>query len=246
MYVGIPNPNIIMPLEKMTIEVRDKKLIPKRFQVLYNPASYVQQRSVNYRETDGMAYNSPMAQFIHGGLEVLQFQLFFDSMTAGAEVGGSIVDRALFTANSILPSKTKFIDVRKYTSEIYNLMIIDDDLHHPPEVYLEWSSLQFEGYLVSCSQNFIKFSESGTPVRAWVQCTFIESVAPLKSNLKNPLNSPDTTRFRTVCQGDSLWAMAAKEYGQPEQWRAIASANGLVNPRLLRSGQRLSLPALIK
>ncbi len=242
MYIGIPNPNIIVPLEKMTIQAKGGK----PFQVLYNPASYVQSRSVDYDRTDGLSYNSPMAQFVHGGLEVLQFQLFFDSMTAGAEVGGSIVDRAKFTANSILPSLTKFVDVRDYTSQIYNLMIVDDKTHHPPVVHLAWSSLQFEGYLMSCSQNFIKFSESGTPVRAWVQCAFLESVAPLKSNLLNPLNSPDTTKFRTVCQGDSLWSMAAKEYGQPEQWRVIASANGLVNPRLLRSGQRLSLPAIVK
>ncbi len=242
MYLGIPNPNILVPLEKMTIEPEDQKA----FQVLYNPESYVQSRQVHYQPTDGMAYNSPMAQFVCGGLETLQFQLFFDSMSAGAEVGGGLADRAKFTANSALPSLTKFVDVREYTQKIYNLMIIDDKTHHPPSVYLEWSSLQFEGYLVSCSQNFVRFTENGMPVRAWLQCTFVEEVAPLKSNLRNPLNSPDTSKFRTVCQGDSLWAMAAKEYGQPEQWRAIADANGLVNPRLLRSGERLSLPALIK
>ena len=45
-------------------------------------------------------------------------------------------------------------------------------------------------------------------------------------------------------QGDSLRAMAVKEYGQPEQWRTIASANGLANPRRLRSGERLVLPAI--
>ena len=55
---------------------------------------------------------------------------------------------------------------------------------------------------------------------------------------------PDTTKYRTVVQGDSLWAMAVKEYGQPEQWRTIASANGLANPRRLRSGERLVLPAI--
>lgn len=242
MYLGVPNPNILVPLEKMTITPEDKK----PFQVLYNPQSYVQSRQVNYTQTEGLSYNSPMSQFVSGGLEVLQFDLFFDSMSAGAEVGGGLVDRLKFTANSVLPSLAKFVDVRDYTQKVYNLMIIDDNTHHPPLVYLEWASLQFQGYLVSCAQNFVKFTESGMPVRAWLQCTFMEQVAPLKSNLLNPLNSPDTTKFRTVCQGDSLWAMAAKEYGQPGQWRAIAEANGLVNPRLLRSGDRLSLPALIK
>ena len=62
--------------------------------------------------------------------------------------------------------------------------------------------------------------------------------------MPRPLESPDTTKYRTVHQGDSLWAMAAKEYGQPEQWRAIADANGLANPRALRSGERLVVPAI--
>ena len=47
-------------------------------------------------------------------------------------------------------------------------------------------------------------------------------------------------------QGDALWALSAREYGQPEQWRSIADANGLANPRLLRSGERLVLPAIQK
>ena len=42
---------------------------------------------------------------------------------------------------------------------------------------------------------------------------------------KNPLQSPDTTKYRTVRQGDSLWAMAAHEYGEASQWREIAAAN---------------------
>ena len=33
MYVGIPNPNILVPLEKMTIQPAGKTA----FQVLYNP-----------------------------------------------------------------------------------------------------------------------------------------------------------------------------------------------------------------
>jgi nucleoid-associated protein YgaU len=58
------------------------------------------------------------------------------------------------------------------------------------------------------------------------------------------MNSPDTAKFRTVHQGDSLWAMSAKEYGECSSWRLIAAANGIENPRLLDSGSTLSLPAI--
>ena len=149
-------------------------------------------------------------------------------------------------ANSLLPSLTKLIDVRTYTNKVYKLMEIDPDKHVPPLVKLKWSTLQFKGFLVSCSIQFVRFSEQGTPLRAWMDCTFQEYISPDKAHKPRPLESPDTTKYRTVHAGDSLWALSAKEYGQPEQWRSIADANRLSNPRLLRSGERLVLPALKK
>lgn len=240
MYIGLPNPNILIPLEKMTIQPQGKAA----FKVLYNPESYVQSRRVHYAQSGGISTNTPVAQFAGGSLEILQFRLFFDSMSAGSEVGGSLVDKLLFTANSILPSLGKALDVRVYTNKVYSLMEIDPVKHVPPLVNLKWSSLQFSGHLISCKQTFVRFSENGIPLRAWLDCVFQEFIPPQKSGVPRPVESPDTTKYRTVHQGDALWSLSAKEYGQPEQWRAIADANNLSNPRMLRSGERLVLPAI--
>ena len=240
MYIGIPNPNILIPLEKMTIEPEGKSA----FKVLYNPESYEQSRQVHYAQSGGISTNTPVAQFSGGGLETLQFRLFFDSMSAGSEIGGTLTDKLKFTGNSMLPSLGKFVDVRTYTNKVYSLMEIDPDKHVPPLLKLKWASLQFTGHLISCKQTFVRFSENGIPLRAWLDCTFEEFIAPQKAGLPRPLESPDTTKYRTVHQGDALWSLSAKEYGQPEQWRAIADANGLANPRVLRSGERLVLPAI--
>lgn len=240
MYIGIPNPNILVPLAKMTITPEGKS----SFEVLYNPESYTQSREVRYAQAQGIATNTPVTQYAGGGAETLQFRLFFDSMSSGSEVGGGLADKAKFLANSLLPSITKLIDVRTYTNKVYRLMEIDPDKHVPPLVTLKWSSLQFRGHLISCSQNFVRFGEDGRPLRAWLDCTFQEFIEPAKAGLARPLESPDTTKYRMVRQGDSLWALSAKEYGQAEQWRAIADANGLANPRRLRTGERLVLPAL--
>ena len=240
MYIGIPNPNMLIPLEKMTIQPEGKTA----FKVLYNPESYTQSRMVRYAQSSGISTNTPVSQFAGGGLEILTFRLFFDSMSAGSEVGGGLLDKAKFAANSLLPSLTKLIDVRTYTKQVYSLMEIDPDKHVPPLLTLKWSSLQFTGHLISCQQSFVRFGEQGTPLRAWLDCVFQEFIAPQKATLPRPLESPDTTKYRTVRQGDTLWSLSAKEYEQPEQWRAIADANGLANPRLLRSGDRLVLPAI--
>ena len=242
MYIGVPNPNILMPLKKLTITPEGKS----SFEVLYNPESYTQSREARYASSQGAATNVPVIQYTGGGAETLQFRLFFDSMSSGSEVGGGLADKAKFRGNSLLPSMTKLIDVRTYTNRVYKLLEVDPDKHVPPLVKLKWSSLQFEGHLISCSQNFVRFSEQGVPLRAWLDCTFQEYIAPKKAGLARPLESPDTTKYRTVRQGDSLWALSAREYGQPELWRAIADAIGLANPRLLRTGARLVLPALDK
>ena len=242
MLIGGANPNGMAHLEKMTITNLDSG---DSIEVLYNPASYVQRRSVEYAQTSLLNSDAPIVQFQSGGAETLSFELFFDTMSAGMEVGGGLLDRLLITANSVLPTSSNLVDVRKYTSKVYNLMFVDEDEHRPPELGIEWSSLQFKGFLSSCTQTFIKFSEDGTPTRAKLQCTFIESRDLDEVFGKNPLNSPDTTKYRTVRQGDSLWAMAANEYGEAAQWREIASANGIDNPRRLRSGDTLVVPALL-
>ena len=241
MFSGIPNPNMLIPLEKMTITNLDKN---KSFEVLYNPQSYQQSRTVEYSRLPVMGTNVPMAQFNHGSGETLKVQLFFDSLSASGEVGGNTGDRLKFAANSILPSAGNQIDVREYTDKIYKLTLVADGFHAPPKLRLQWGSLGFEGYLISCTQNFIRFDESGMPVRATLDCVFHQHVDPGRQSSRNPLESPDTTKYRLVRQGDALWSRAAKEYGEARQWRAIAEANALANPRSIRTGDMLTLPGL--
>mgnify|MGYP002732449863 CR=1 FL=1 len=241
MNIGLPNINQVMPLAKMCIT---NKATKKKIYVMYNPETYVQERGTKYSETPGLASNMPSIQFVHGMGETLQMELFFDTYSAGSlMVGGSLTDKAKLLATAALPAPVK-LDVRKFTSKIYDLMLINASTHVPPLLKIEWSSLQFEGHLVNCSQKFTMFNQLGTPVRATLNVTFKQYVKPSKIASLKPNESPDTAKYRLVHQGDSLWELSGKEYGQCEAWRAIASANGIDNPRLLETGKMLKLPAL--
>ena len=66
MQIGKPNPNMIMPLEKMCIT---NKTNNKKIYVMYNPESYVQERGAKYSEAPGLASNMPSIQFVHGSSE---------------------------------------------------------------------------------------------------------------------------------------------------------------------------------
>ncbi len=246
MYVGLPNPNVVLPVKKMKITNLDtKNPKEKSFEVLYNPQSYTRQKVAVYSPISLLGADAPIVQFQSGGWEVLTFDLFFDSVSSGNEVGGTIVDKLKFAGNSLLPTIASVIDVRDYTKKVTKLLSVDSDKHRPPELKIEWSSLQFKGFLSKCEQRFTRFNERGNPVRAILACTFIEHRDVKKLFVANPLNSPDTTKYHTVRQGDSLWSLAAEEYGDASQWRAIAAANGLSNPRALRPGEMLVIPALV-
>lgn len=240
-YDGALNPNNWSFPTKMTIQNEDTD---KKFEVLYNPQSYAYQRSVNYGSIPMMGTNAPVLQFSSGSGDTVSFELFFDSTSAGSEVGGDSSVIKLFTDNKPkIEDDKKDVDVRKYTDQVYNLMLVEPSVHRPPRLLISWASMNFRCYLSECQQNFIKFSSGGYPVRAVLNCTFVQAW-DVSDNAISPNESPDTAKFRNVCQGDSLWAMAAREYGSPAQWREIAEANGIVNPRRLRSGDMLAVPAL--
>ena len=243
MYVGIPNPNAMMPLEKMVIENLDTG---SEITVLYNPQSYTQQKTVNFKPIPFVGSEAPLLQFRTGNPEILSFELFFDSLYAGSEVGGDFGDGLKFAANSIVSSADSFIDIRDYTKQVYTLAKIEPSVHRVPRLLVSWASLQFQCYLQSVSQRFTKFNESGTPIRAIVKCSFIQDIDQDKMFGSSPPESPDTTKYHRVEAGDSLWSLAVAEYGDAGAWRAIADANGLSNPRLLRTGDMLRIPALVK
>jgi LysM repeat protein len=49
-------------------------------------------------------------------------------------------------------------------------------------------------------------------------------------------------RTYTVSSGDTLWAIAANEYGEPTRWTEIANRNGIRDPRQLQIGTVLVIP----
>jgi nucleoid-associated protein YgaU len=88
------------------------------------------------------------------------------------------------------------------------------------------------------------FMENGMPVRAKLEVAFKSVMDLTESKKQAPFESPDRTKRRIVKQNMHLWELAWEEYGDPDMWRVIARANGLLNPLDLTPGQVLKLPAL--
>jgi len=69
-----------------------------------------------------------------------------------------------------------------------------------------------------------------------------ETASATPSPAKQPATAVQGGRTYTVAAGDSLWSIAARELGNGNRYREIASLNPKVNPDVLILGQALVLP----
>ncbi len=204
----------------------------KSFTVLFNPTEYNLSESANYAETSVPGLDGPIQQYISGNTQTLTLSLMLDTNGRRVFTGKESVEEIAPT--SVAPR------VKQITDFLY----IDGELHRPPKATFSWGSLAFTGIVTEVQQHYTMFTSDGIPVRAKLDVTFRSVIDVEKQQRQQPLQSPDRTKRRTVTAGMQLWNLALEEYGDMEQWRTIAKANGIMNPLDITPGQVLKIPAL--
>ncbi|MRG59567.1 LysM peptidoglycan-binding domain-containing protein [Agromyces sp. CFH 90414] len=113
----------------------------------------------------------------------------------------------------------------------------------PPWVRFMWGGLSgFVGYITSVSAKYTLFAPSGQPLRA--VCTVAMEELASEMGKQNPTSGGlQPRRLHVVREGDTLAAIAFREYGRASLWRAVADVNGIDDPMRLRPGRSILLPA---
>ncbi len=94
------------------------------------------------------------------------------------------------------------------------------------------------------NEEFTLFAPTGEPLRAKLTLT-VRMAATVQVQFQGTQrHSPDRTKVVAVMQGQRISDIAYQEYGDPRQWRPIADANPLINPRFLVPGTTLVVPSL--
>ncbi|MCC2869858.1 MAG: LysM peptidoglycan-binding domain-containing protein [Candidatus Accumulibacter phosphatis] len=226
-----------MELSKLTITPLDKSgqsITNKRFAVLFNPNTYSISKSVTWNSLSATGptgartnrmVNAPTLFFAGGGSRLLNLELFYDVTEP---------------VNDLVSG-----DVRKETNKVVELTRIQKELQRPPAVEISWgaappahSDFPFTGVLSNLVQRFTFFSSDGKPLRATLMVTVTEFLDPA---LDQRQTDPEFTT-RRLKRGDTLSAIAAETYRDPAQWRLIAEANNLDDPRHLDVGRTLTIP----
>lgn len=219
-----------MGLKKAKIKIQ-KEYISEEVECTFNPAEYAITNTANYNE--GKSSPQHTLSFSSVSLRELKVTLYFSSDNT----------------NNLLSLLTElpfaYLEpVTDITQKIVKALYVSGTEHRPPLVSFVWGNLDFEGFLTSVSETYTMFDSSGKPIRGKLDISIKEAGEMVLSRKKEPFESPDRTKWKTMTEGMSYWDLAYQEYGDPGKWRIIADANGIVNPLEVVNGQIIKIPAL--
>ncbi len=239
-------------LEKLVIrhETRRKAVFSGTIEALFNPNEFTISRDITWKRKRVASVGSYSAyarqEFRSTSPKTLSINLFFDtyeargsSLTLRQGAKDFLIPTNPFTAS---PEAT---NVKEYTDKIAALADINTELHRPPICKLRWGEVElFIGVLTGLTEKYTMFMPDGRPVRATLDCSFVEYVSQAYAAKRGELHSADVPKTRVVRRHETLQSIAAEEYDDPALWRHIAQANDIVNPRALSPGTVLIIPAL--
>jgi nucleoid-associated protein YgaU len=228
----------VVDLSKAKFKVFKKDGSFDEITVQYNPNSLTFDKPIQTADIAIPGLDSPLKQFVRGGTETASVDLFFDTTERGTGANAT--------------------SVTTLTDAFYGLVKIDPETHAAPVCSFIWGEkfpgdnlperygnqrrTEFSCVVTSVKQEFRLFSPEGTPLRALLSLK-LEEYVPLQRQIEQlNLQSSDHTRSHVLKQGESLALVSWQYLHDPRDWRHIASANAIDDPRRLDPGRTLTVP----
>jgi hypothetical protein len=202
-----------------------------KLEVPFNPTEYSIDRETTFAEVAIPGLDAPVLQYVRGNGDRMTFELFLD-------VTDTMKDGQVETGQSV---RDLFIE------PLQKLLLQHEKLHAPPPVSVLWGRkvVMPSAVATALSVKYVLFDTEGLPVRATANLTLREHHSAADQLGAARLASPDLTNVATVRQGDTLPAIAFREYGDATQWRQIGVANDRTNPLTLTPGEQLVVPKIL-
>jgi hypothetical protein len=208
---------ILGDTEKEPQEINPDKTV----KVQFNPETL--KVNLSNQKAGGDQPGGSAVQFVGKGTTKLSLELWFDVTASGEADDVRVLTRKV----------RYFITPIKKTVSGRQQFI-------PPGVRFVWGSFLFDGVMDSMDESLEFFSEDGKPLRARVSVNLSSQEIKLEPPAKpGSPNTPGTQPQQQARAGDTVQDMAARE-GRPQDWKAIAAANNIENPRLMSPGTLLN------
>jgi len=223
----------------------------------YNPPEFETTKDANWVEIGVPGSDSPLQQFVRGGLRTLTIEVYFN---------------ADFYDGSW--------DVRESVRALESLLEKTEDTLAPPVCLFEWGEFQMPVVIGSVTTRYTMFNSGGTPIEATISLALrayqeagaefeiTRQAEPVRKAKRPPVHSgkngsgsvfapaeeggpgaadalatAGNPTTEVVEQGESLQSISTEKYGTPKLWRALAAANkGLEKIREVKEGIELLVP----
>jgi nucleoid-associated protein YgaU len=198
------------------------------FTVDFNPATFAITNKIEYKKTEAKGQDGGDPQF--DKIPPLEFTIDFT-------IDGTGINPASGHNRDYVKNQIK--ELRNITG-----CNINGEIHRPNYLAVLWGTFYIECVLTALNITYNLFDRDGTPIRAKVNCGFLERIGAGKGGRKSRLESPDLTRFVTIKDGDRLPLLAKGKYGDPAYYIQLAKVNKLKNLRHLATGTQIVLPPM--
>jgi nucleoid-associated protein YgaU len=200
------------------------------FVVDFNPNSFVVNSKVEYKKTEAKGKDGGDPQF--DKIPALEFSIEFTIDGTGF---------AVKAASDGGPKDYLKQQIKKLRDVTFN---INGDIHRPNYLAVLWGTFMIECVLTSLTITYTLFDRDGVPLRAKINCGFLERIGPGKGGRKSRLESPDLTKYVAVKAGDTLPLLVRDKYYDPIYYLQVAKVNKLKNFRNIPPGKNLILPPM--
>jgi hypothetical protein len=218
-------------LSQVVFNEKNEATVPdnaKSVPVQFNPDSL--KVSLSNQVAGADQSGTPALQYVGAGTSKLSFDLWFDVTNP---------------AHNLKPEEKPEDapnDVRKLTQEVAFFINPEKDKKDPkkfipPGVRFQWGTFLFLGIMESLNEELSYFSEDGRPLRAKLSVSLTQRKIQFLFN-----DVGKDTPKEEATEGDTAADVAGKN-GDPENWPAIAAANGIENPRSIAPGTVLDMSA---
>jgi len=219
-------------------QVDDSVPNAREFEVQFNPESL--KLAYNSTKAGGDQSGGSAIQYVGQGTTKLTMDLVFD-----ASRDPRIASDPDTGETSSQP------DVRNLTQQVIEYIRPKEADRHdaksfaPPGLRVQWGTFLFEGVVDSVNETLDYWTEDGRPLQAKVSVSMSRQEINVRPpTLTNPdgTTAPGTAPLSQARSGDSVAGLAGRD-GAASDWKQVAAANGIENPRALGAGTLLNLKA---
>lgn len=217
--------------EIQEIEWRNEQWNPvgEPFEVPFNPQS-LKVAYTNQKATDSAGSKANATQYVGAGTAKLTLDLLFDA-TVPPQKGQPVGD-----VRELTKRVRHFVQPKQSgeTTEGEGSALV------VPAARFLWGSFKFDGVVDQLDETLTFFSAEGKPLRATVAFALSSAEIDLAAEVNAAASGAGTTPQTPAPSGAPLQQLTASA-GVSADWKAVAAANDVENPRLVPPGTLLDL-----